>query len=212
MAPPPRLLTPLSLSLVLLAPLLLVPPPAANAALLPAAALGTVPSSGQATVQQQPLPQPHQHQQGSQGSFWFRTLRSAGGLRRLLMPPVPPQCAYTGFNMQMQCNGDLMNFTSELVGKPTNDLASLAPTLPLERLADYLDKRTTPPSAQCCEAAGAFINLYCLCAPAMRDEFEEFVQWDQLRTVASYLSKNCGQVNRPIPVVYMDDNCPEHPI
>lgn len=36
-------------------------------------------------------------------------------------PSIRPQ--------QMQCNGDLMNFTSELVGKPTNDLASLATTV-----------------------------------------------------------------------------------
>ncbi|KAG2425676.1 hypothetical protein HXX76_013518 [Chlamydomonas incerta] len=157
--------------------------------------------------------QPQQQPQRQRGSFWFRTLRVAGGggLRRLLMPPVPPQCAYTGLNLQMQCSDDLRNATTEMLGYPTTDLASLAPTVSTKQLGAFLNKRRTPPSAQCCEAASAFVNLYCLCAPAMRDEFEEFVHWEQLQEIAHYLGKRCVEVNRPL-TLYMDNNCPEHPI
>ncbi|KAG2452980.1 hypothetical protein HYH02_002317 [Chlamydomonas schloesseri] len=164
-------------------------------------------------------PQPQEPQQPQQeslhrrgGGFWFRGFRSSGGLRRLLMPPVPPQCAYTGFNLQLQCNGDLRNATTEMLGYPTTDLASLAPVVSTKELGAFLNKRRKPPSAQCCEAASAFVNLYCLCAPAMRDEFEEFVHWDQLQEVAHYLGKRCVEVGRPLKTLYMDDNCPEHPI
>ncbi|KAG2483926.1 hypothetical protein HYH03_017247 [Edaphochlamys debaryana] len=113
---------------------------------------------------------------------------------------------------QNRCTPDLHNVTRTLIGKAQGLDQDLNISTPV--LTAYLESPEAPtPTKGCCEASGAFINLYCMCSPAMVQEFNEFMDWQQLMAIIAYLQRRCADINRPIPELFAPpDNCPEYPI
>ncbi|GIL69755.1 hypothetical protein Vretimale_10220 [Volvox reticuliferus] len=126
-------------------------------------------------------------------------------------PPDPPQCVYTGLAFYMACTDEVETVTKAMTGTATADPSMVK--VDVKKLHAYLVSATAPePSKDCCEAAKTFNDLYCFCAPAMIDEFSQFVDLDELTEVALHLQRRCPGILNSTFVLYMEPNCPERPV
>ncbi|GIL69768.1 hypothetical protein Vretifemale_744, partial [Volvox reticuliferus] len=114
---------------------------------------------------------------------------------------------------QVACSPELEKASLELTGKATSDPGQLN-KVDVKKLRSYLSKTAPSPSKDCCKASKTFNDLYCLCAPAMINEFSQWVDMNQLTEVALYLERRCPEVLDAGDkfILYMEPNCPERPI